>query len=131
MACLMSFSDSFLPPLTSPADLVLDPPGLAGGLEVVGLLERAGSGGVDGALDRRDERPAVERAGLLLRHLLDLGGRRLARDIAGGRRRGGLRGGGAGGRGSVRLGARRRLPGARLHRLEPRVVVRLELARRR
>ena len=45
-----------MPPLTIPADLALDLPGLAGLLELVGLVEVLGRRGVDRLLDRRDER---------------------------------------------------------------------------
>ena len=111
--------------LDEPADLVLDLRGLAGALEVVGLLEVLGRRGVDRLLDGGDEGLAVERARLLRAHLLDLRACGLAGDLVAGRNGGGLCGRGAGGGRLVGLGLATRGDGLALGGLEVRILVRL------
>ena len=107
------------------ADLVFHLAGLARALEVVGLLQVLRGRGVDCLRDRRDERGAVERARLLLAHLLDLRALRLARDLVRRGLGGRLRGRGACRGRLVRLDLHARRSGGSLQLLEVRVALRV------
>ena len=106
-------------------DLFLGLPGLARALEVVDLLEVLGRRRVDRLLDRSDERLLVEDPGLLLAHLVDLGGGCLAGDVVARRDSGALSRRGAFCGRLMGLDARACALGGPLHRLEVRVVVRV------
>ena len=74
-----------------PRDLPLDLPGFARVLEIIGLFEAVWRGRIDRLANRIHESLLVKAAGLLPRHLFDLGGARLAGDLIGRSLRGGLR----------------------------------------